>query len=643
MPILPDVPVTSVLSRLRENRPLVAVELRPPRSGMSYAESVDAWIDMYHSIRRLARQDTLVFLTDNAIGQSEEENLAHLTANLAGELAPARIVPFLTAKHPLEYIQLYAARAASAGFEALTVVGGDQSVGPPRSFPHACQLRRWIRDRMPSLNLGGWANPLRDPAQQVDFLLDPAFEAEYYLTQIVSHHHLEQVEGFLAEARRRGVPHPGVFGVFLYRSANPSTLEQLGGSSRSRPRDHSGLRGRAIARGGLCPHRARATGDRGGEGLREQPGISAAGHWLPQPARLAVAQHLERDLVPPAGTLIWIPCTIPRTPSRTSCGDPEPLGMLGRRASRFRLTHPLEDRRGHLDAGHLVGQELGVAQRGQRPDARDDGNPEPSDASRNRPSCSGSNTGWVTANSAPASTFQANRSSSRSRSTADWFARHADHEPGGLPDRVSARIEPPVEPPHQVGEADAVDVEDRGRVGIGAHGGRVAGHDQHVAQPAGRGAEQIAQHAEHVAVAAGVVEDAVSSPTSRWTISAAGSTPIRLCARALSSDVHRVHAGFLERPALLEHPRRVPPAGRHDLDASDELAVGQLAAPAASAPPAAPARHPPAGARARVGCPTATGRGCRLATYSRIFRMCSGVVPQQPPTNRAPAWIIRRA
>lgn len=223
-----DAPVTSVLHRLRETRPLVAVELRPPRSGMSYADSVDAWIDMYHSLRRLARQDTLVLLTDNAIGQSEEENLAHLTANLAGELAPSRIVPFLTAKHPLEYLQLYTARAASHGFEALTVVGGDQTAGPPRCFPHAYQLRRWIRDRFPTLNLGGWVNPLRDPAQQVQFLMDPAFEAEFYLTQIVSHHHLDRVEAFLDEARRRGVPYPGVFGVFMYRSANPRTLEQLG-------------------------------------------------------------------------------------------------------------------------------------------------------------------------------------------------------------------------------------------------------------------------------------------------------------------------------------------------------------------------------------------------------------------------------
>jgi hypothetical protein len=35
------------------------------------------------------------------------------------------------------------------------------------------------------------------------------------------------VEQFLAEARRRGVTHPGVFGVFLYRSANPDTLTRL--------------------------------------------------------------------------------------------------------------------------------------------------------------------------------------------------------------------------------------------------------------------------------------------------------------------------------------------------------------------------------------------------------------------------------
>jgi hypothetical protein len=205
----------------------VAVELRPPRTGLSSAESMEIWIDMYHAVQRLARRDTLIFLTDNAVGLSEEENLAHLTANLAGDLEPRQIVPFLTSKHSVEYCLMHASRAASHGFEALTVLGGDQTAGPPRCVPHARELRSLIRRRVPGLDLGGWANPHRPAEEQVSYLLDQRFEAEFYLTQIVSHHSIALVERFLKEARRRGVPHPGVFGVFLYRSANPATLARL--------------------------------------------------------------------------------------------------------------------------------------------------------------------------------------------------------------------------------------------------------------------------------------------------------------------------------------------------------------------------------------------------------------------------------
>lgn len=220
-------PVGSLLQRLRDPAPLTAVELRPPRTGLSAAESMDVWIDMYHSIQRLARRDTIIFLTDNAVGRSEEENLAHLTVNLAEDVNPARIVPFLTSKHSIEYCLMHAARTRSHGFEALTVLGGDHTVGPPRCLPHARELRSLIRRRVPDLNLGGWANPHRDPVEQVDFLLDQRFEAEFYLTQVVSHHSIHAVERFLTEARRRGVPYPGVFGVFLYKSANPGTLARL--------------------------------------------------------------------------------------------------------------------------------------------------------------------------------------------------------------------------------------------------------------------------------------------------------------------------------------------------------------------------------------------------------------------------------
>jgi hypothetical protein len=182
---------------------------------------------MYHSIQRLARRDTIIFLTDNAVGLSEEENLAHLTSNLASDVEPRRIVPFLTSKHSIEYCLMHATRTASRGFEALTVLGGDHTAGPPRCVPHARELRRLIRRRVPALDLGGWANPHRPPAEQVDFLLDERFEAEFYLTQVVSHHSIRAVEKFVTEARRREVPYPGVFGVFLYRSANPATLGRL--------------------------------------------------------------------------------------------------------------------------------------------------------------------------------------------------------------------------------------------------------------------------------------------------------------------------------------------------------------------------------------------------------------------------------
>ncbi|MBI4419379.1 MAG: hypothetical protein HY560_01020, partial [Gemmatimonadetes bacterium] len=149
----PTPPHSAVLARLRESRPLLAVETRPPRAGLTAARSMDTWIDMHHAIRRLAQRDTVIFMTDNAVGQAEEENLGHLTANLAGDVPPSKLVPFLTSKHTLDYCVMYAARAASNGFETLTVLGGDRSVGPPRCVEYAFQLRKIIRERVPSVTL----------------------------------------------------------------------------------------------------------------------------------------------------------------------------------------------------------------------------------------------------------------------------------------------------------------------------------------------------------------------------------------------------------------------------------------------------------------------------------------------------------
>jgi 5,10-methylenetetrahydrofolate reductase len=217
-----------LLAALRSGPPVVAVELRPPRAELAEREGMDAWIDTYHAVRRLTRQDRFVFLTDSAVGAEEEDNLRHLVTNLGLDVPRARVVPFLTTKHPLDYCLSYAERAHQQGFPALVVLGGDRTIGTPRCVEHAWQLRRLIRARDHTLALGGWANPQADSERQIEYLSAGQFTAEFFLTQIVSHHRLRLVERFLATAARQRLDLPGVFGVFYYRSANPKTLSTLG-------------------------------------------------------------------------------------------------------------------------------------------------------------------------------------------------------------------------------------------------------------------------------------------------------------------------------------------------------------------------------------------------------------------------------
>jgi 5,10-methylenetetrahydrofolate reductase len=219
--------MNTLIEALHGRDPVIAAELRPPRAELESAASIDAWIDTYHAVRGLARAGTFVFLTDSAVGLREEDNLRHLVANIGSDLPRSRLVPFLTCKHPLDFCLAYADRAHHHGFEALVVLGGDKSVGPPRCVTHAWQLREEIRRHQPDLALGGWANPHASAAAQVGHLLDSRATAEFYLTQIVSHHSRAKVEAFLEEADRRGLRLPGLFGVFYYRSANPKTLATL--------------------------------------------------------------------------------------------------------------------------------------------------------------------------------------------------------------------------------------------------------------------------------------------------------------------------------------------------------------------------------------------------------------------------------
>ena len=218
----------NLVDALRSESLVIAAELRPPRAELGTAAAMDAWIDTYRAVRSLTRRELFVMLTDSAVGSQEEDNLRHLVTNLGSDVDRSRIIPFLTSKHTLQYCLSYADRARQHGFPALVILGGDKSVGHPRCVSHAWELREAIRAQQPDLLLGGWANPHAETGRQVDFLLDEHVNAEFYLTQVVSHHERAAVARFLGEADRRGLKLPGVFGVFYYRSANPKTLATLG-------------------------------------------------------------------------------------------------------------------------------------------------------------------------------------------------------------------------------------------------------------------------------------------------------------------------------------------------------------------------------------------------------------------------------
>jgi 5,10-methylenetetrahydrofolate reductase len=219
--------VSLLVDQLKSAHPVIAAELRPPRAELETAASMDAWIDTYHAVRGLTRKGTFVFLTDSAVGLKEEDNLRHLVINLGTDVPRSHVVPFLTCKHTTDFCLSYADRAKHHGFETLVVLGGDKHVGPARCVEHAWQLREMIRARDGQLGLGGWANPHANPATQVRHLLEDRVTAEFYLTQIVSHHSRPAVEAFLAETAQRNLGIPGMFGVFYYRSANVRTLETL--------------------------------------------------------------------------------------------------------------------------------------------------------------------------------------------------------------------------------------------------------------------------------------------------------------------------------------------------------------------------------------------------------------------------------
>ena len=342
-----------------------------------------------------------------------------------------------------------------------------------------------------------------------------------------------------------------------------------------------------------------------GGGLRVRLGLQVEGVY-PVAARLQSERPRMTSSATgtrPSGADTCAPCTRSdtatsisweiRTPSASASSLPMAL------AGRIRSSTSS----GTVTPGHLVGQELGVPKRHQRPDPCHDRNPEALDPPEepvelgeiehrlgDRPLRARLHF--------PRESLELALEVGRGGIHAD-----ADDELRRLADRISAGIEPAIEPRHEIGESDAVDVEDRRRLGIGPHLRWIPGDDEQVPDSRRRGAEQIGQHAEEIAVAAGVVHHRLEPHLAldhdrreQRAHPALGPRSIR--------DVDGVHARRLELPGLLEHRRRVDPLGRHDFHRRDEASLRQLAADVASARRAAPdpgrRRRAPRGDRVHV-------------------------------------------
>jgi 5,10-methylenetetrahydrofolate reductase len=217
----------SLLDALRsEKRYLINVEMCPPRMDLPMEQSVEAWIDSNHLMRKITALKRYVFMTDGAIGRREEPNLRHVTINLGVDADRSRIVPILTTKHSLEYCLQFAERSYALGFNSLVVLGGDKTDPVPRCVEHAYELRRLIQRRVPGLTLGGWASP-HGGRRQVEYILDPDYSADFFLAQITSHYQTAALDDFLGETARLSLKLPAIFGVFYYRSANKKTCTLL--------------------------------------------------------------------------------------------------------------------------------------------------------------------------------------------------------------------------------------------------------------------------------------------------------------------------------------------------------------------------------------------------------------------------------
>src|SRR5258706_5330260 len=166
-----------------------------------------------------------------------------------------------------------------------------------------------------------------------------------------------------------------------------------------------------------------------------------------------------------------------------------------------RAPHALEQRIRNADAWHFVGHELGVSRALERKNAGDDREPRTFDPLHER--------------------FEAPHIEDRARddelgATVDLLVqaaqllievrrrridRDADMKRCRRADRLPADVAPAIEPRHEVGQPDRVDVEDSGRIRIIADPPGIASDEHQVSQPHRVRAKQVGLDAQQIAIA----------------------------------------------------------------------------------------------------------------------------------------------
>ena len=103
--------------------------------------------------RRQARHENRLRMVRNHVRQEANVRFGVRRPDAVRARPRDRVVPFLTAKHSLEFCLTYAEQAWQHGFPALVVLGGDRHVGRARCVEHAWELRREIRKRHPGIGV----------------------------------------------------------------------------------------------------------------------------------------------------------------------------------------------------------------------------------------------------------------------------------------------------------------------------------------------------------------------------------------------------------------------------------------------------------------------------------------------------------